>query len=170
MPGRNDENNWGVCCGPWPYTLIHSYLSTVIMWDLCHVSCMFMHTHTHTFISPVACSLSSCCVVLWFEVIYIHSCVVCDCRYLCLFLFVCFLLFSQLVCLQVLLVVLRLDSPKRPWIVFCFVFTGVAAVCLVFHCLSLSISVPFLFLYSSSFPAPQSGSALFHIKYCNNNK
>ena len=29
------------------------------MWDLCHVYCMFMdtHTHTHTFISPVACLL-----------------------------------------------------------------------------------------------------------------
>jgi len=61
------------------------------MWDLCHVYCKFMythaHTHTHTRIHscPVACSLRSCCVVLWFEVIYIHGCVVCDCSFLCLF-------------------------------------------------------------------------------------
>jgi len=59
-------------------------------------------------------------------------------------LHVCLFVFSQLVCFQVLLVALRLDSPQRPWIVFCLVFTGVAAGCLVFHCLFLSISVPFL--------------------------
>jgi len=69
--------------------------------------------------------------------------------------FVClFLVFSLLVYFQVLLVALRLDSPQRPWIVFCFVFTGVAAGCLVFHNLSLSISVLFLFLCSSSFLVP----------------
>jgi len=56
-------------------------------------------THTHTLIIPVACSLSSCCVILWFQVIYIHSCVVCDCRYLCLFLFVWVGVCSLLVCL-----------------------------------------------------------------------
>jgi len=71
------------------------------------VSQVHAHTHTrartHTFISPVACSLSSWCVILWFEVIYIHSCVVLDCCYLCFF--------SLLVCFQVLLVALRLDSP-----------------------------------------------------------
>ena len=137
--------------------------------------CMFMHTHTKVFISPVACSLSSCRVFLCFQVIYIHSCVICDCRYLCLFLFVCVCVFSLLVCFQVLLVALRMDSPQRPWIVFCFVFTGVAAGCLVFHCfllLFLSISVPFLFLFlfSSSFPVPRSSSALLHVKYCNKNK
>jgi len=67
-----------------------------------------------------------------------------------LFLFVCAFVFSLLVCFQMLLVVLRLDSPQRPWSVVCFVFTGVAAGCLFF----LSISVLFLFLCSSSFLVP----------------
>ena len=58
--------------------------------------------------------------------------------------------------------------PTEAGIVFCFVFTGVAAGCLVFHFLSLFI--PFLFLFSSSFPVPRSGSALLHVKYCNKNK
>ena len=75
----------------------------------------------------------------------------------CFCLFVCF--FSLLVCFQVLLVALRLDSPQRPWIVVCFVFTGVGAGCLVF----LSIFVLFILLYSSSFPVPQSSSALLHV-------
>jgi len=84
--------------------------------------------------------------------------------------FFCLCVFSLVVCFQVLLVALRLDSPQRPWIVFCFVFTDVAAGCLVFHCLSLSISVPFLLLCSSSFPVPRSISALLHVKYGNKNK
>ena len=54
---------------------------------------LHVYAHAHTFISPVACSLSSWCVILWFEAIYIHSCVVCDCRYLCFFLFVCVFVF-----------------------------------------------------------------------------
>ena len=63
------------------------------------------------------------------QVIYIPSCVVCDCCYWCLFLFVCVLVFSLIVYFQALLVAIRLDSPQR--IVVGFVFTGVAAGCLV---------------------------------------
>jgi len=63
-------------------------------------------------------------------------------------------------------VALRLDSPQRPWSVVGFVFTDVAAGCLVF----LSIFALFPFLYSSSFLVPRSGSALLHVKYCNKNK
>ena len=145
---------WFVFLALYTYTLItkHGY-------HVGPVPCVLhVHAHTHTSISPVACSLSSCCVILWFEVIYIHSCVVCDCCYLCFFVCLCvclFFCFSLLVCFQVLLVAQRLDSPQT-WIVFCFVFTGVAAGCLVF----LSIFVLFLLLFSSSFPVPRSGSAL----------
>ena len=48
------------------YTLItkHGYHVCPVPWVL-HVHA---HTHTHAFISPVACSLSSCCVILWFQV------------------------------------------------------------------------------------------------------
>ena len=74
------------------------------------------------------------------------------------------LVFSLLVCFQVLLVALRLDSPLRPWIVVCFIFTGVAAGCLVF------LFVLFLLLCSSSFLVRRSGSALLHVIYCNKTK
>ena len=110
-------------------------------------SCAHTHTrtHTHTFISPVACSLSSCCVILWFQVIHNHSCVVCDCCYLCFFcsfacLFVCF--FSAC---------LLSGAPAGSKTGFT-TEAVVAAVCLVFRCLYLSISAPFPFLVSSSFP------------------
>ena len=56
----------------------------------------------------------------------------------CLFVFV----FSVLVCFQVLLVALRLDSPQRAWIVVCFVFTGVAAGCLFFLFLFVLFLLP----------------------------
>ena len=70
--------------------------------------------------------------------------------------------FSLLVCLQVLLVEIRLDSQQRLWIVVCFVFTGVAAGCLVV----LFLFLLFLLLCSSSFLVPRSGSALLHVIYC----
>ena len=160
--------------GGWILALLTYTLITKHGYQVGPVPCVLhVHAHTHTFISPAACSLSSFCVVLWFDVIHIHSCVVCDCCYLWVFfvcLCVCLFVFSLLVCFQVLLVALRLDPPQSQWIVFCFVFTGVAAGCLVFHCFYFSISVPFLFLFSSSFPVPRSGSALLHVKYCNKNK
>jgi len=67
---------------------------------------------------------------------------------LVLVLFVCMFVFSLLVCFQVLLVAIRLDSPQRPWIVACFFFTGVAAGCLVF------VSIFVLFPLLSLFPGP----------------
>jgi len=122
------------CWGGMGFVTLYTYtLITRHGYHVGPVSCVSqVHAHTHTFISPVACSQGSCCVILWFEVIYIHSCVVCDCCFLCCFF--CVFVFSLLVCFKVLLVALRLDSPQRPWIVFCFVFTCVAAGCLVFHC------------------------------------
>ena len=56
--------------------------------------------------------------------------------------FVCLCGFSLLVCFQMLLVELRLNSPQRPWIVICFVFTGVAAGCLVFLFLFVLFPLP----------------------------
>ena len=60
----------------------------------------------------------------------------------CFCLFVCLFVFSLLVCFQVLLVAIRLDSQQRPWIVVCFVFTGVAAGCLVFLFLFVLFPLP----------------------------
>ena len=73
--------------------------------------------------------------------------------------FVCFLfVFSLLVCFQVLLVAIRLDSQQKPWIVVCFVFTGVAAGCLVF----LSIFVLFCLLLFFALPLSLSPGLVWH--------
>ena len=120
---------------------------------------LHVYAHTYTFISPVACSLRSCFVVLWFEVICIHSCVVCDCCYLCFF-FVCLI-----VCLFVRFFSAYLLTgapggskagfPTEAVDCLLFVFTGVAAGCLVFHCFLLLFLLYFCFFsFHLFFPCP----------------
>jgi len=73
------------------------------------LSCV-LHVHAQPFISPVACLLCSCCVVLWFRAICIHGCVVCACCWCCCCL--CFF-FSLLLlfCLVFLSVCLLTRAP-----------------------------------------------------------
>ena len=91
-----------------------------------------LHVHVHTHSLIYSCSSYSCCVVLWFETISIHSYVPCTCCRCCCCL--CFVFFS--VCVPA--GAPGNSSPGFPTeAVGCFLFsspTDVAASCPVLSC------------------------------------